>query len=170
MSPSPSLCLPPLHRSGAFRKNFVWHGKYLWQLWDFGRKNDNFIKLPGKHELKKTFPSLRGEKCLPSPVLKSSACKRWEFVGCLRRWWWPPPVSLPEDFSCQEPKDAQEDCPGASCKCFPLQQPWRFWIPLHSWTTRWADHRVFYAALQPCWSHRGKFCPSPSITGALASN
>lgn len=52
---SPSLCLPPLHRSGAFRKNFVWHGKYLWQLWDLGRKSDNFIKLPGKHELKVLF-------------------------------------------------------------------------------------------------------------------
>lgn len=52
---------PPLHISGAFRKNFEWHERYLWQLCDFGRKTDNFVKLPGKHELKKMFPFLRGE-------------------------------------------------------------------------------------------------------------
>lgn len=69
------LCLPQLSRSGAFRRNFVWHERYLWWLHDSGRETEDFIQLPATHELKKMLPSHRGAECLLPLALASSTRK-----------------------------------------------------------------------------------------------
>lgn len=85
---------------------------------------------------------------LPISFLKSSVCKLWELDngvwGCGGDHLQFNPSGLLVPGMKGSSGGSIQMPPGEG---FPPEQAWRSWIPLHSWTTCWPDHRIFSAGL-----------------------